>query len=295
MKHVLVYDTLGSLNSDWIAPIVSRYFDLVPYDKAVAYSDTTVFYTGVLAQSALIKQRQRVVIDNLWERPRAHPANCHALINNNWFWYNESLWARHLGHNSYVPKKTHSKLALMPMRLQRPHRDLIISELAQYLDQFVWSYVDKGRLLPNDADPEDWNSQRYFNPEWYNDTYFSLAVETYVDNVNVFVTEKTFKPICFQHPFMVFGNPGTLAQLHTLGFETFENLFDESYDHEIALDLRLQLIKSNVENFIQAPYTQLTLDKIQHNHAHFFDCALVEQRIMHEIINPLLEYVNAQD
>jgi hypothetical protein len=294
MKPVLVYDVAGSLSSDWFTPISSQYFDLVLYDPAVTYSDNTVFYTGVLAQSKLIKQGRRVVIDNLWERPIACPRNCYALTNNNWFWYNESLWYQHLGYNNYVPNKTYSKLALLPMRLQKPHRDLVIVELAQYLDQFVWSYVSKGRLLPNDADPEDWNSQRYYNPEWYNDTYFSLAVETYVDNTNVFITEKTFKPICFQQPFMVFGNPGTLAQLHALGFETFENLFDESYDHNDSYEQRLQLIKTNIENFIQTPYDQLTLEKIQHNHNHFFDRALVEQRIKNEIIDPLLEYVNTQ-
>jgi hypothetical protein len=294
MKHALVYDALGSLNSHWIAPIISRYFDLVPYDSATTYSDHTVFYTNVLSQSTLLKQGRRVVIDNLWERPVTHPSNCYTLKSSNWFWYNESIWATHLGHNNYVPKKTYGKLALMPMRVQKPHRDLAIVELAKYLDEFIWSYVSKGRLLPNDADPAIWNNQRYFNPEWYNDTYFSLAVETYVDNVDVFITEKTFKPICFQQPFMVFGNPGTLAQLHTLGFETFENLFDENYDNEKTRNQRLQLIKTNVENFIQAPYDKLTLDKIQHNHNHFFDRALVEQRITHEIINPLLEYVNAK-
>jgi hypothetical protein len=265
----------------------------VPYDSTITYNDDTVFYTNVLNQSVLVTQGRRVVIDNLWER-LTPPGNCHALTSNNWFWYNESLWATHLGYNNYTPAKTYRKLALMPMRIQKSYRDLLVIELAKYLDDFVWSYVDKGRLLPNDADPAIWNSQRYFNPEWYNDTYFSLVAETYVDNLDVFITEKTFKPICFQQPFMVFGNPGTLSRLHELGFETFENLFDESYDNEKARNQRLQLIKTNVENFVQSPYDKCTLDKIQHNYNHFFNRSLVEQHITHEIINPLLEYVNTK-
>jgi hypothetical protein len=297
MKHALVYESPTSLNSPWLAPIVSQYFDLVPYDSATAYSDDTIFCINVLSRSPLLKQGRRVVIDNLWERPVPCPTNCYAMTSNNWFWYNESLWATDLRYNNYVPKKTYSKLALMPMRLQKPHRDLAIIELAKYLDMFIWSYVSKGRLLPNDADPAAGTYQRYFNPEWYNDTYFSLVIETgtgAINNTDVFVTEKTFKPICFQQPFMVFGYPGTLAHLRTLGFETFENLFDENYDNEKNYYKRLQLIKNNVENFIQTPYDNLTLEKIQHNYNHFFDRALVEHRIIHEIINPLIEYVNTK-
>ena len=298
MKHILVYEDPVSLKSPGIAPIISRYFDLVPYDSATTYSDDTIFCINVFSRSPILQQYRRVVIDNLWERPVSYPTNCYSMTNNNWFWYNESLWSRALGYNNYVPKKTYSKLALMPMRVQKEHRDLAIIELAKYLDMFVWSYVSKGRLLPNDADPALVPFQRYFNPEWYNDTYFSLVIESGIGvnniDVDVFITEKTFKPICFQQPFMVFGYPRTLAHLRTLGFETFENLFDESYDNEKNYYRRLKLIKTNVENFIQTPYDKPTLDKIQHNHHHFFDRALVEKRIIREIIDPLLEYVNTK-
>jgi hypothetical protein len=43
-------------------------------------------------------------------------------------------------------------------------------------------------------------------------------------------TEKTLKPLLAGRPLLVAGNPGTLAQLRALGFETFAPLIDEAYD-----------------------------------------------------------------
>lgn len=47
---------------------------------------------------------------------------------------------------------------------------------------------------------------------------------------STFFTEKTFKAIAMQHPFIVFGNQDNLKYLHDLGFETFSDVIDESYD-----------------------------------------------------------------
>ena len=89
--------------------------------------------------------------------------------------------------------------------------------------------------------------------------------------------------------------------LKDLGFETFDNLFDESYDpinsqHILGdnntHDKKLKIIIDNVKNFKKGPRDPLTQQKIQHNHAHFTDMALVESKFVKEIINPLLEFLN---
>ena len=49
---------------------------------------------------------------------------------------------------------------------------------------------------------------------------------------------------------------------------------------------------NNVKNFKKGPRDPLTQQKIQHNHAHFTDMALVESKFVKEIINPLLEFLN---
>jgi len=242
----------------------------------------------------------RIVIDNLWElknyHHRTYPDAVNALVlhNVNWFWYNESIWYLYQQLNTYQPNRSYQYKALMPMRLHRPHRTMLYNYMMPYLDDFVWSYVAEGHQLPNDQDLSDWENQRYFNPSWYDSTCFSLVAETQVEptpDQPVFITEKTFKPIAFKHPFMILGNNGTLAHLHSLGFETYENLFDESYDNQ-NLEEKLKTITANVQVFVKQPYDQLTLDKIQHNHNRFFDSELVEQRLVNEIILPIVEYAD---
>jgi hypothetical protein len=103
-------------------------------------------------------------------------------------------------------------------------------------------------------------------------------------------SEKTFKPLAFHHPFLIWGNPYLLKKLHKNGFETFENLFDESYDTDTNNDTRLNTIVNNVISFKQEPYDQLTNNKLQHNHQRFFDEALIKLRFINDIVYPIVDF-----
>jgi hypothetical protein len=165
---------------------------------------------------------------------------------------------------------------------------MLYQQIENKLDKLVWSYVEKLNVkLPGSELVED---QRLFNPSWYNDTYFSLVSETVLDGLELHITEKTFKPIAFYHPFMVFGIPKTLQHLKSIGFETYENLFDESYDNIQNCNHRLDVIIKNLDRFVEEPYDSLTLEKINHNHQRFFNTELVNSRIIEEIISPIIEY-----
>lgn len=67
---------------------------------------------------------------------------------------------------------------------------------------------------------------------YYTDTFCSIVTETYTNGTtdSVFLTEKTFKPIMFKHPFLGFFAPKSLALLQDLGFKTFADVFNEDYD-----------------------------------------------------------------
>jgi CCR4-NOT transcriptional regulation complex NOT5 subunit len=99
---------------------------------------------------------------------------------------------------------------------------------------------------------------------------------------------------------MVYGQSNTLKFLHDLGFETFENLFDEKYDtvntehvtdDDKLIDGKLKIIINNVKNFEKQQRDLLTQEKIQHNHALFSNQTLVESRFIKEIIEPILEFL----
>ena len=61
----------------------------------------------------------------------------------------------------------------------------------------------------------------------------SIVLEAYLDDslVNyVYVTEKSYRPLWWQQPFVVIGQAHTLRWLHRRGYRTFAPAIDESYD-----------------------------------------------------------------
>ena len=151
---------------------------------------------------------------------------------------------------------------------------------------------DEDIKIIDDIDVNDTDWQRHFNPKWYNSTAFSIVAETIVNEENnyLFITEKTFKPIAFRHPFIIFGQAGILQYLKTLGFETFENMFNESYDLETDITKRLENIVNQINNFSLEKYDNITLEKTKHNKNLFFKKSFVTDKIIQEIINPIIEY-----
>jgi hypothetical protein len=64
------------------------------------------------------------------------------------------------------------------------------------------------------------------------DSWVSVVSEaSFADSdQTVFLSEKIFKSIVCQHPFIIMGNRGSLAHLRKMGYKTFEGFIDESYD-----------------------------------------------------------------
>lgn len=65
---------------------------------------------------------------------------------------------------------------------------------------------------------------------YYHNSLISVVTETNFANNEIFLTEKIFKPILHRHPFILVGAYKTLDHLKTLGYKTFSDFFDESYD-----------------------------------------------------------------
>jgi hypothetical protein len=64
----------------------------------------------------------------------------------------------------------------------------------------------------------------------YNRTAYSIVAETGLDNQYSFFTEKTAKPMMARRLFVMFSGYKFLQNLRNLGFQTFDNVIDESYD-----------------------------------------------------------------
>ena len=327
MKPRLLFCEPVSLTFDEFLPYLQPWFDVQQYDEdnIPDASNTVVvipyFGAGTWAFD-LQQQGYRVAIDNLFEPSLRYMASpgYHVLVpdltyeirSDVWFWCHEHIRLRHYrslgGEPEYCPNRTFERLAFMPMRLSRWHRDRLLEIMQPLLSRCYYSYQETGHFLPNDLEPLAQWAQRYFHASWYDHTWFSIVAETFVDEYNdqywgheqrigycgpwPFLSEKTFKPIALEHPFMIWGHSGTLRKLRDLGFETFENLFDESDDDAGPWEEKLKIIYNNANSFDtkHAGYDGITLEKIQHNHAVFFDRQRINSMIMTDIINPLLQY-----
>ena len=116
--------------------------------------------------------------------------------------------------------------------------------------------LTKSKKLPNsDLDPimeeknlRNHNFMSYMDKSWLDDTYFSVVAETSV-NSTCFITEKTFKLLYYGHPFIILGSPGILRELQSLGYQTFPELFDESYDDMTFSYSKIKFITEQVKKW----------------------------------------------
>jgi len=291
---LLSHKNWNSFNNYWIVNVLKNYFDIIFVEDNPVFDKTnTVVIFGAGGSNWINKfrdQNYKIVTEQLWNSGDLMPLDDSMfLTNTNWFWYSESLYYISTGSHQYVPNKTYKKLALMPLWSHKFHRDLLFDKLFNMSESLIYSYVDKGIFLPGD-DPSSSSRYNHFNPTWYNDTCFSIVAETRVDLDYLFISEKTYKPIAFYHPFILVAQPKILQHLQSNGFETYENLFDESYDLDLDFNVRFEKIISNIKNYNNIPYDKLTQDKLQHNHDLFFNKDIIIERLTKEIINPILEY-----
>ena len=109
-------------------------------------------------------------------------------------------------------------------------------------------------FLADELDDNAHNNHKLIDERFYQDAYVNLVLETHFSKNNVFLTEKTFKPILNMQPFVIVGAPGSLKLLRELGYETFDDWFDEGYDK----------IKNNEERMFDCFTVAYDLSKKSH-------------------------------
>jgi hypothetical protein len=113
--------------------------------------------------------------------------------------------------------------------------------------------------------------------EMYTNSYFNILTETsynYENSIignNIFPTEKTYRAIFGMQPFIVVTNPGFLKFLKSMGFKTFPEFFDESYDEIEDSRERINAIVKEIKKICSLSLEELhdryynIFDKLEHN------------------------------
>ena len=91
----------------------------------------------------------------------------------------------------------------------------------------------------------------------YKSSYISLVTETFFYEDDYIITEKVYKPIIHYHPFIVLGSPYTLKHMRSIGFKTFGDFWDESYDEEENNDKRFEKVFNLLIKFDKMPIEEL--------------------------------------
>ena len=105
------------------------------------------------------------------------------------------------------------------------------------------------------------------NLDLWNEHFINIVSET--SYIEVFPTEKIFKPIIGKRPFILNAAPGTLALIQQWGFKTFSDYWDESYDSLPNRPARIAKIVSNIDNR-QEMYEDMQ-QILDYNHQYFFN------------------------
>jgi hypothetical protein len=108
------------------------------------------------------------------------------------------------------------------------------------------------------------------------DSVFYVPTETVYFGKRLHLTEKTFKAIALEMPFILVATGGSLEYLRSYGFKTFDGIIDESYDLETndfkRLEKVTQLLKS-IDDLTEKEKLQLhhdCLPIVEHNYNHFY-------------------------
>ena len=110
----------------------------------------------------------------------------------------------------------------------------------------------------------------WLNTDWYSNIKVDIVNETYyLEDDQCHLTEKIFKPMMLEKPFVVNSTKGYLKELKRLGFKTFSEVIDESYD-DANNDIRYKLVVDAAKELASIYNTNKVKQICKHNKNLFF-------------------------
>jgi hypothetical protein len=155
----------------------------------------------------------------------------------------------------------------------------------------VFLHAPLPKLFPGE-DTQQMTSCWLTNFDESADSLVYVPTETVYFGNRSHITEKTFKAIALEMPFVLMAPAGSLEYMRSYGFQTFDNILDESYDEETDDLLRaekvVKLLKDldNLSVKERQQIHQACLPAVEHNYNHFYRGGLTDV-LWPELLNML--------
>ena len=108
------------------------------------------------------------------------------------------------------------------------------------------------------------------------DSLVYVPTETVYFGRRLHITEKTFKAIALEMPFVLVAAAGSLEYMRRYGFKTFSSVFDESYDEETNDIQRIERVTKLLKDLDKLPPKErqeihrACLPIVEYNYNHFY-------------------------
>jgi len=188
----------------------------------------------------------------------------HGLIARDWFRH----WKHHGAISSIKDWQHRFLLYARDCTGSRQYRESLIDDLIPLKSMINYDW-DKNRNMNS-------NYSAKISVDDAQSSAIHLVAETIFCQEKIHLTEKIFKPMVMMQPFILFGGAGSLEYLRKYGFQTFSEIWDESYDLEPDHKHRYQMIKSLIKDLSLLSDAQITTlllkcqKIVEHNQRHFF-------------------------
>jgi len=183
------------------------------------------------------------------------------------FLYN--IFKKELGHNHISA----------PRICQYEHVDIsIIAQKYINVYQDISKVFNRAQLprLFNGEETQQMTSCWLSNFNEAADSLIYVPTETVFFGQRTHLTEKTFKAIALEMPFILMATAGSLSYLKEYGFKTFGSIFDESYDEETDDIKRIEKVSDLLKELDSLSIKErqvvhrACLPVVQHNFNHFY-------------------------
>lgn len=162
-----------------------------------------------------------------------------------------------------------------------------ISDLNLTYNTFEFKCWDEKKINVDDFKMDTQIVDEYSKKLLQPNALIALVTETFY-RTN-FITEKTYRPILLEQPFICLGGKNQNRELIKLGFELYDEIFDYSFDSEESLEKRVDGIIHNLNKIKGRDYNEIyeiLKPKIKRNKARLVNL------YYNDTFNPYLNFFN---